>query len=126
MILTVAFGLPAASFILSTILTFIARKVAIRHDFVSRPSKDRYSQSVIALGGGVAIFWTIATILLSGCIFVKFLVAPGHMDWLGETERAARLEHAIAETLRHGRVRTADLGGKASTREMTEEVIARL
>ncbi len=53
--------------------------------FVSRPSKDRFSDRSIALGGGIAIFTTLATIILSAIAIVKFLAAPGHLDWLGES-----------------------------------------
>ena len=84
MTLAIAFGLVFTSFVLSTILTSVARKSAIKKNFVSRPSKDRYSQSVIALGGGIAIFWTIALMLFAGFLNVKFLVPPGRLDWLGE------------------------------------------
>lgn len=70
---------------LSAILTAIVRKISFRCDFVSKPSADRYSKSVIPLGGGIAIFWTIAIILLTSAAVIKFLLAPGHFDWLGES-----------------------------------------
>jgi len=34
-------------------------------------------------------------------------------DWLDETERAERLESAIARVIAEGKVRTYDMGGKA-------------
>ncbi len=46
------------------------------------------------------------------------------LDWLGETDKAARLEHAVAQVLADGRVRTYDMGGTASTMEMAEAVAA--
>jgi UDP-GlcNAc:undecaprenyl-phosphate GlcNAc-1-phosphate transferase len=39
---------------------------------------------VIPLGGGIAIFWSIAIVLLAGIAIVKFAIAPGHIGWLGE------------------------------------------
>jgi len=47
------------------------------------------------------------------------------LEWLGDTERAARLENAIAEVIRAGQVRTPDMGGDASTEEMAAAVAAR-
>jgi 3-isopropylmalate dehydrogenase len=43
-------------------------------------------------------------------------------DWLGETTRATRLEAAIARVVKDGKVRTYDLGGKASTMDVAKEV----
>ena len=46
-------------------------------------------------------------------------------DSFGRYEDAERIEHAVEETLAAG-VLTRDIGGQASTREMTEAIIARL
>jgi 3-isopropylmalate dehydrogenase len=40
------------------------------------------------------------------------------LDWLGETEKAARVERAVAAVLADGRVRTYDMGGTHSTTDM--------
>jgi 3-isopropylmalate dehydrogenase len=45
------------------------------------------------------------------------------LDWLGENEKAARLEHAIARVIQEGRVRTYDMGGTNSTLEVADEVM---
>jgi 3-isopropylmalate dehydrogenase len=45
------------------------------------------------------------------------------LDWLGEREMANNLLGAIATTIREGRIKTYDMGGKASTLDMTEAVI---
>ena len=42
------------------------------------------------------------------------LTAKLMFDWLNETERATRLESAIARVIAEGKVRTYDMGGKAS------------
>lgn len=47
------------------------------------------------------------------------------LDHLGESEMAARIEAAVDEVLEHG-PRTPDLGGKATTNEFTDAVIAAL
>ncbi len=43
-------------------------------------------------------------------------------DWLGEKELSSRLESAIARVIKEGKVRTYDLGGKATTLEVGKEV----
>ncbi len=48
------------------------------------------------------------------------------LDWLGETEMAERLESAIAEVIKEGKVRTYDMGGSNTTLEMAEEVARKL
>jgi tartrate dehydrogenase/decarboxylase / D-malate dehydrogenase len=48
------------------------------------------------------------------------------LDFLGEAEAAQRVEAAIASVLREGRVRTADLGGRATTKDMGDAIRAAL
>ncbi|MFC1484529.1 isocitrate/isopropylmalate dehydrogenase family protein [Candidatus Neomarinimicrobiota bacterium] len=48
------------------------------------------------------------------------------LDWLGETDMAARLETAISEVIAEGRVRTYDLGGSNTSLELTDAVVAKL
>ena len=55
------------------------------------------------------------------------ILAAGLMlDHVGQTELAARLRQAIDQTLNQDKVRTADLGGKASTQEFTDALKRRL
>jgi 3-isopropylmalate dehydrogenase len=54
------------------------------------------------------------------------LAAKMMLEWLGEAERAARVEHAVAEVIREGRVRTYDMGGTATTRDMADAIAAKL
>ncbi|GAB6138137.1 isocitrate/isopropylmalate dehydrogenase family protein [Halanaerobaculum tunisiense] len=56
-------------------------------------------------------------LLLSACLM---------LDHLGEEEAANRIETAIEEVLTAGEVLTADLGGQATTTELTAEIIAQL
>ncbi len=51
-----------------------------------------------------------------------FLSAKMMLDWLGETEMAKKLENAIAQVIKEGKVRTYDMGGNASTIEMANAV----
>ena len=44
------------------------------------------------------------------------------LDWLGEKKDAKKLDKAISEVIREGRVKTYDLGGSNTTLEVAEEV----
>jgi isocitrate/isopropylmalate dehydrogenase len=46
------------------------------------------------------------------------------LDWLGEPDKASRLEQAVATVLAEGNVRTYDMGGTSSTLEMAAAVCA--
>lgn len=48
------------------------------------------------------------------------------LDWLGETEKGAALEAAVAVVIKEGRVRTYDMGGTSSTLEMGRAVASKL
>jgi 3-isopropylmalate dehydrogenase len=52
------------------------------------------------------------------------LAAKMMLDWLGEKEKGARIELAVAEVIKDGRVRTYDMGGKHSTLEMGKAIAA--
>ncbi len=52
------------SFCLSLILTPLVRRFAMSHDFVARPSKDRWHKHTTALLGGIAIYLSLVLPLL--------------------------------------------------------------
>ncbi len=54
------------------------------------------------------------------------LAAKMMLEWLGEKDRAAAIERAVADVIREGRVRTYDMGGSATTTEMAEAIAAKL
>ena len=54
------------------------------------------------------------------------LSAKMMLAWLGETEKAARLEAATAAVIREGKVLTYDMGGSAKTLEMAEAIAGKL
>jgi 3-isopropylmalate dehydrogenase len=54
------------------------------------------------------------------------LAAKLMLEWLGETDKAAALEAAIAGVVKDGQVRTYDMGGTNSTLQVAEAVAARL
>ena len=54
------------------------------------------------------------------------LAAKMMLDWLGETEKAVRLENAVAAVIAEGKVRTYDMGGKSTTIDMANAVVGKL
>lgn len=72
----------AASFVCSLVLTRIVIQIAPRIGFVDRPGHRKIHHHPKPLGGGIAIFWTLAIVLLlGGFAFV-------HLDLLGDSMRA--------------------------------------
>ena len=59
--------------------------MSLRADFVARPSDDRFHKSVVPIGGGIAIFWTIAIVFLAGLAMAKFVIEPGLLGWFDES-----------------------------------------
>lgn len=54
------------------------------------------------------------------------LAARMMLDWLGEKEMGRRLEQAVADVIREGRVRTYDMAGSSTTLEMAKEIAGKL
>jgi 3-isopropylmalate dehydrogenase len=48
------------------------------------------------------------------------------LDWLGEKEDAKKIESAIAEVIREGKVKTYDLGGSNTSLEVAEEIASKI
>ena len=77
--------LPLGSLVLSAVLTAVVRKLAAQSGFVARPAADRYHQTIVPLGGGIAIFAALMIIIAGAVGGVKFFAASGYLDWLGES-----------------------------------------
>jgi UDP-GlcNAc:undecaprenyl-phosphate GlcNAc-1-phosphate transferase len=92
-----AVALLIGAFAVSAVLTALAKRVAPRLGLVAHPKADRYHRSIIPLGGGIAIFTTLAVFLLAAAATIRFLVAPGYLGWLAE-----RAGLDPADFLRHG------------------------
>ncbi len=71
------------SFALSVILTAVVRKLATRAGFVAHPAQDRYHQTAVPLGGGIAIFITLMVFILAATTAIKVL--PSRLDSLART-----------------------------------------
>jgi len=54
------------------------------------------------------------------------LAAKMMLDWLGEKEMGARLENAVADVIKAGKVRTYDMGGNNTTLDMAKEIVNKL
>jgi isocitrate/isopropylmalate dehydrogenase len=48
------------------------------------------------------------------------------LDHTGDTERANRIRRALEGTIREGKTVTRDLGGTATTDQVTDAIIAKL
>jgi UDP-GlcNAc:undecaprenyl-phosphate GlcNAc-1-phosphate transferase len=77
--------LALSSFALSLILTSIVRKLAARAGFVARPAEDRYHRKTVPLGGGIAIFTTIAIIIITAALAIIILLVPGRFPSLAQS-----------------------------------------
>jgi UDP-GlcNAc:undecaprenyl-phosphate/decaprenyl-phosphate GlcNAc-1-phosphate transferase len=84
MLVYLAVASLVGSFTVSAILTALAKRLAPRVGLVAHPKADRYHRSIIPLGGGIAIFFTLAIFLIGATAMVRFLIAPGHFTRLTE------------------------------------------
>jgi len=84
-------ALLAGSFFLSWVLTAVVRVIAVRVGFVSKPVEDRFSRRVVPLGGGIAIFITLAAMLITGAVTVRIF---GGSASLAEVAEKAGVEPA--------------------------------
>lgn len=48
------------------------------------------------------------------------------LEWLGDLDRSSSLEQAVRQVIHEGKVRTYDMGGKASTMEMAWAVAEKI
>jgi 3-isopropylmalate dehydrogenase len=54
------------------------------------------------------------------------LAAKMMLDWLGETAKGSQLDHATAEVIKEGKIRTYDMGGSHSTLDIANAIAERL
>jgi len=52
--------------------------------FVSHPRADRFADRAVPLGGGIAIFATLAIIIIAASVFFRLVFIPGHFASLTE------------------------------------------
>jgi 3-isopropylmalate dehydrogenase len=56
----------------------------------------------------------------------SILAAKMMLDWLGEEQKGAAVEKAVAEVVKEGKVRTYDMGGSNTTLEIGEAIAAKI
>jgi len=78
MLTILAIILLVGSFALSVVLTAIVKNFAARTGFVAHPATDRYHQTAVPLGGGIAIFATLLILILPATAAIRLL--PGYLD----------------------------------------------
>ena len=84
------------------------------------------------IGDGVAVFeavhGTAPDIAGKGLANPTALILSAvlMLRYLGEKEAADRVEHAVRKVFTEGNARTGDLGGKASTEQFVDAVIAQM
>ncbi|MCK5472741.1 MAG: undecaprenyl/decaprenyl-phosphate alpha-N-acetylglucosaminyl 1-phosphate transferase [Planctomycetes bacterium] len=74
--------LTTSAFLFSVVSTASVRKIALKAGFVSQPSADRFSNKIVPLGGGIAIFATLFVFILTAAMLIKFL--PTRFDSLAQ------------------------------------------
>jgi UDP-GlcNAc:undecaprenyl-phosphate GlcNAc-1-phosphate transferase len=70
------------SYVLSLILTAVVKRWALRAGFLADLSEDRFGLRIVPLGGGIAIFVTMASIIIAAALTVRFVLVPGHLEAL--------------------------------------------
>jgi UDP-GlcNAc:undecaprenyl-phosphate GlcNAc-1-phosphate transferase len=64
-------AVPLTAFAVSAVLTAVVKKLALASGFVAHPRPDRFHKETIPLGGGIAIFATMALFCIAAVISVK-------------------------------------------------------
>ncbi len=82
--ITLAIVLLFGSFVLSTALTGIVAAISTRRGFVAHPARDRYHTVTVALGGGIAIFATLALFMLAAILVVRYGTGTALLDRFGQ------------------------------------------
>jgi UDP-GlcNAc:undecaprenyl-phosphate GlcNAc-1-phosphate transferase len=86
-------SLTLVSFVISWVLTFVVRRVAIRVGFTDKPGHRKIHSKPIALGGGIAITWAFALPMLGALVYAWTPPQVAHIESVAP-------EHAIAGGIR--------------------------
>lgn len=85
MLVPAAAALLIGSFVVSALLTALSRQLAPRLGLLAHPQADRYHRKVVPLGGGLAIFGTLAVFIVGAAGFVRLAVLPGRFAALADS-----------------------------------------
>jgi UDP-GlcNAc:undecaprenyl-phosphate GlcNAc-1-phosphate transferase len=73
------------SYVLSLILTGTVKVWAMRSGLLARPVEDRFGLRIVPLGGGIAIFATMTSIIIVAALVIKFVLVPGRLASVAES-----------------------------------------
>ena len=74
----------AGSFAISLVATRVVRAIALRRGYVDRPGGHKSHDRPVALGGGIAVVFTVCGALLTAVVGASAAVRYGVPDWLPE------------------------------------------
>jgi UDP-GlcNAc:undecaprenyl-phosphate GlcNAc-1-phosphate transferase len=63
----------------------MVKSFAQRAGLVARPVRGRFGERTVPLGGGIAIFATLTTVIVGSALAIRFLLVPGRLAWLAES-----------------------------------------
>ncbi len=72
-----------AAFVVSILLTIVAKKIAVKFKLLAHPKSDRFHSKIIPLGGGIAIYFTILIVFLGAFALIEYLLAKDIMEFCG-------------------------------------------
>ncbi|MGD0785101.1 MAG: MraY family glycosyltransferase [Sedimentisphaerales bacterium] len=72
-----------AAFVVSILLTIVAKKIAVKFKLLAHPKSDRFHNKIVPLGGGIAIYFTILTAFLAALALIEYLAANNMMEFCG-------------------------------------------
>lgn len=78
-IMLAAFGGPM---IVSILATRVVRSISVRRGFIDRPGGHKQHDRPVALGGGVALYATVAACIVGGTLAALLAARLGKTDWL--------------------------------------------
>ncbi|NOT00999.1 MAG: undecaprenyl/decaprenyl-phosphate alpha-N-acetylglucosaminyl 1-phosphate transferase [Phycisphaerales bacterium] len=70
------------SFALSAVATWLVRSIARRRGFIDQPGGHKQHHAPVALGGGIAITWTVVTLISAGTLLAMAWSRGAAPDWL--------------------------------------------
>ncbi len=64
-----------AAFVVSILLTIVAKKIAVKFNLLAHPKSDRFHNKIVPLGGGIAIYFTIVAAFIAALALIEYLAA---------------------------------------------------
>jgi UDP-GlcNAc:undecaprenyl-phosphate GlcNAc-1-phosphate transferase len=64
-----------AAFVVSILLTIVAKKIAVKFKLLAHPKSDRFHNKIVPLGGGIAIYFTIVAAFIAALVLIEYLAS---------------------------------------------------